>query len=120
MTLGVEITQETAMTTKHNRRRPAIDGAIQIAANSTGTKVTCAVRAEQRREAFRRFLAMNGITSAALARQIGLSTANAFSNFLRGDTAALSFPTIEAILRAYPNTTFEVLVGLSRPRLNDP
>jgi hypothetical protein len=70
-----------------------------------------AADAERRRAALRRFLAAHDITPTDLAKQVGLPTPNAIYNHLNGHSASLGLETIERILRAFPDTGFEDLIG---------
>lgn len=77
--------------------------------------------AERRRHALRRFLQRRSLSIAVLYRALGLSTGNAFYNFVNGRSDALSLPLIERILELYDDATFEELVGLpSRPGSKPP
>ena len=70
----------------------------------------------RRREGLRALLTLYRITPRALAHLTGLPSANAIYNFLHGRSAALSLATIEAILIAFPEFTFEELTGRPRRR----
>jgi len=67
--------------------------------------------ADRRRRGLTDFLQARHLRVADLARSIGLSTANAFYNFLHGRSDNLSLRMIEMILDFYPGTTFDELVG---------
>jgi hypothetical protein len=64
---------------------------------------TTADTAPARRALLRQFLHEHELTPTALARQIGLSTANSFYNFLHGRSNALSQPVLELIARHFPD-----------------
>jgi hypothetical protein len=77
-----------------------------LAAPALSIFQTTADSAPARRELFRRFLYEHDLTPTALARQIGLSTANSFYNFLHGRSNALSQPVLELIAKHYPAMPF--------------
>ena len=73
--------------------------------------------ADRRRRGLRNFLKARHLRVADPARSLGLSTANAFYNFINGHSDSLSLPMVEMILNFYPDTTFDEIVGRPTPRL---
>lgn len=97
---------------------PAGEAEFVAPAATSDDTAAAATSAQRRRFALAVLLRELRLTPADLARMVGCQP-NAFYNFLNGRSAALSLDTIERILMAFPNVTFEDLVGWS-PRTSAP
>lgn len=68
----------------------------------------------RRRDALVRLISNLGLTPTQFSRRIGLPSANWIVNLVSGRSQSLSQSAIERILGAFPEVTFEELVGWNR------
>jgi len=83
--------------------------------NHDTASALAAQQADKHRAAIRKFATEKGLTIAQLGKRIGLNTGNAFYNFLRGRSSALSVNTLIRICDCFPGTTLDQLTGRDIP-----